>query len=128
MDLQWALAERGPKIEENISNPLAREAFSPAAMNTMFGALDPVPRYIKPQILADILRLETAQIEIGDTERGSEVEATKASRALLKAWGPIKAREHWDMVVAHPEQFFPISQDQLARFGHLLGGYEHVTV
>jgi hypothetical protein len=129
IDLQWALAERGPKVEELLSSsPRARDDFSPANVNTMFGALDPEPQFAQRRILADILRLETAQIEIGDSEGGSEVEATKAARALLEFWGPVKARENWDAVVAHRETFVDVSEDQLTKFRHLLGGDDNVTV
>ena len=87
----------------------------------MFGALDRVPKHVKAQILSEILRLERAQLENGAGAGGSEVEATKVTRELLEFWGPTQARLYWDTVVGVPLEFSPISEDQVARFGYLLG-------
>jgi hypothetical protein len=121
IDVQWALAERGPKVEELLSNPLARDAFSPQNVASMFGALDRDPKHVKAQILSDVLKLERAQIANGAGAGGSELESTKVTRELLEFWGPTQARLYWDTIVGTPLEFSPISEDQLARFGYLLG-------
>jgi hypothetical protein len=121
IDVQWALAEQGPRVQELFSNPLARDAFSPRNMATMFGALDKDPTHIKAKILSDALRLERAQLEVRVGQAGGlEMESTKVVKELLELWGPRAAREYWDTVVGHPEEFLPVSEDQIARFGPLL--------
>lgn len=123
IDIQWALAERGPKVEELLSKPLARETFTPEAMTSMFSALDRPPDHIKAQILSDILRLERAQLGVragGGVAEGSEVEATKVTRELLEFWGPVQAKVYWDVMVGFPGEFRSVSEDQVARFASLL--------
>ena len=121
IDVQWALAVRGPKVEELLSDPLARETFSPENVAMMFGACDRDPKHVKAQILSDVLRLEWAQLANRAEVGGSEVEATKFTKELLEFWGPTQARLYWDTMVGAPYEFWPISEDQVARFGYLLG-------
>ena len=87
----------------------------------MFGALDRDPTHVKAQILSDVLRLERAQIANGAGAGGSEVEATRVIRELLEFWGPARARLYWDTIVRTPLDFSPVSEDQVVRFGYLLG-------
>jgi hypothetical protein len=121
IDVQWALAERGPRVEELLSNPLARDAFSPQNVALMFGALDRDPKHVKAQILSDVLKLERA-IANGAGVGGLEIESTKVTRQLLEFWGPTQARLYWDTIVGTPLEFSPVSEDQEARFVYLLGG------
>lgn len=108
-------------MEELLSNPLARDAFSPQNVASMFGALDRDPKHVKAQILSDVLRLERAQLANGAGAGESELDTTTIIRDLLKFWGPTQARLYWDTVVGVPLEFSPVSEDQVARFGHLLG-------
>jgi hypothetical protein len=87
IDVQWALAERGPKVEELLSNPLARDAFSPQNVASMFGALDRDPKHVKAQILSDILRLERAQLANGAGAGESELDTTKVIREVFGILG-----------------------------------------
>jgi hypothetical protein len=122
MNLQWIVAERGPRVEELFSNPQARDLFTADSFNTLFGALDKDPKDVKAEILSDILTLEQAQINSwgGDVDK-PEVKATRALiRELLVFWGPKLAREYWDVVVGNPEEFNPIDEEQVKRFNDLL--------
>jgi hypothetical protein len=87
----------------------------------MFGALDRDPKHVKAQILSDVLRLERAQLANGAGAGGSELDTTQIIRELLEFWGPMQARVYWDTVIGVPFEFSPISEDQVARFVHLLG-------
>jgi hypothetical protein len=122
MKLQWLIAERGPRVQELLSNPKAQELFTSDNMNTLFGALDrPVPES-KAEILSDLIRLEQGQFinSMGKGPTGSEFESTKVIRELLEFWGPRAARKYWDIVMGDKDKFHPIKEDQVARFGHLL--------
>jgi hypothetical protein len=122
MNLQWIVAERGPRVEELLSNPQARDLFTPEIINSLLGALDKDPKVVKAEILSDILRLEVAQIGSwgGDVDK-PEVKATRdLLRELLAFWGPKLAKEYWDIVVGKPEEFYPIDEEQVKRFIELL--------
>jgi len=122
MNLQWIVAERGPRVEELLSNPQARDLFTADSFNTLFGALDKDPKEVKAEILSDILTLEQGQINSwGGNVDEPEVKATRALiRELLVFWGPKLAREYWDIVVGKPEEFNPIDEEQAKRFIELL--------
>jgi hypothetical protein len=122
MNLQWIVAERGPRVEELLSNPQARDLFTPEKINSLFGALDKDPKIVKAEILSDTLRLEVAQIGSwgGDVDK-PEVKATRdLIRELLVSWGPRLAREYWDIILSKPVEFYPIDAEQVERFSDLL--------
>jgi len=122
MNLQWIVAERGPRVEELLANPQARDLFTPENIDSLFGALDKDPKIVKAEILSDILTLEQAQINSwgGDVDK-PEVKATRdLIRELLVFWGPKLARDYWDIVVGKPEEFNPIDEEQAKRYVELL--------
>jgi hypothetical protein len=68
------------------------------------------------------LTLEQAQINSwgGEVDKPEVKETRALIRELLAFWGPKLAREYWDMVVANPEEFNPIEEEQVKRFSDLL--------
>jgi hypothetical protein len=122
MNLQWIIAERGPRVEELLSNPQARDLFTADNFNTLFGALDKDPKDVKAGILSDILRLEVAQIGSwgGDVDKPEVKETRALIRELLVYWGPKLSRQYWDVVLGKPKEFYPIEEEQAKRFSDLL--------
>jgi len=122
MNLQWIVAERGPRVQELLSNPQAGELFTSDNFNALFGVLDKDPQEVKAEILSDILRLKVAQIGSwgGDVDKPEVKATTDLIRELLVFWGPGPAREYWDFVVSKPVEFCPIDGEQAERFSDLL--------
>ena len=122
MNLQQIVAARGPRVQELLSNPLARDLFTPDKFLTLFGALDKDPKHVKAEILSDILRLEQAQNRScpRDVDNPQVKATTTLIMELLVSWGPKLAKEYWDTVTDNPVEFGPIDEEQVRRFSDLL--------